>query len=491
MQAYIYLRRVRYTPLNWAGATAGTWGQYGAANGGPVIFAGVTGVSMTSMFGSLNSITSSMVQVASASINAAAALAPTGRRHAERRLMQLGPNINAAGQAIPSDTSASSEAAYYNETMAIQGAVAAAVGQAVGIPASSVLVAVTGHTVTGLLLVSGVSFNTYMTNPGISKNLTDSIGLFTIPTPGSVFLTAVYDATVPSNWNLSAPLLAAPPAGYSFSKPGVLVQYIVDGYDCADVGTSTWYSQQRVNGQALLCNDAGMAAAGADAVSVNTVSAAALKTPATKIGPVAVPGGLSILEVTIPPVANAAGPLVSAKVSVNMAAQAVSPSSINSLTSAPPLTGPVLQAAFDNALNSGLIQTAIQNAQIAYMQGTAAGRKLLQAGGVSALVTAPTNAQTARYIAAQLSITTGSDGSTTISAALQTPAPAASNCVSFSGSSLQAYFGTSIAFIVAFGLLLAVVVLHALRMTPRAVAPAMNTKWTEGKAADIVHPQPL
>ena len=491
MQAYIYLRRVRYTPLDWAGASAGTWGQYGG-----VVYDGVTSVSMTALHGSLNAVTSSMVSVASASINAAAALpAAAGRRHSMRKLAQVGPSLNAAGQAIPSDTSASSEQSYYLETLSIQAAVSKAVGQAVGIPASSVIVSVTGHSVTGLLLLSGVSYATYTSNPGVAKNLTDSIGIWTIPMPGDVFFSAVYDATVPANWNLSAPLLAAPPPGYNYNTPGVLINYIVDGYECQDPGVVTWYNNQVVNGNALACNDAGMAAAGSDSVTINTMSAKLLNIPSTRIGPLAVPGGLSIMEVTVPPVATAAGPLVSAKVAVAMVAPAISPAALQATTGAPPLTGLVLQAAFDNALNSNLIQIAIENAEIAYMQNVSGGRRLLQSAP-STVVTAPTNAQTARFVTAQLTLTGGGTCSGTMSAPASSEA-AHPNILSFNGSSLQAYYGTMIAFIVAFALqsvvLIVVLYRNAVRGlvgVERLAAVPSGSKWTERtNAMTTVHPE--
>jgi len=334
--ANVYVRRIRYTPLNWPGTTTS------------VIQDALTLPSMASKYGPLSNPASGSLQMSTPTMVAAAS---SGRRH----LLQLGgsgPQISSATGNILSDptNAAPPLVGYQAELARVSNITAAVVSQAIpGVSANMVATSITGHVIAATLYVSGIAFSQW--TPAVQQALVTGLAAVVVPDQDNVFITSFADASLPASWTAAN---TAPPTGSPGpNTAGVLVSYMVDGYSC------TALAQLQ---PAAICSDAGFALATADSIALNNVgpssSAATAITallPAAKITDVS--GGNGYPQIA-----------ASVSVSINVFYTNINGSSVTPTS--------IIEASFDSMLNSGMLA------------------QLLAAQGI--FVASPTNAQTAR-----------------------------------------------------------------------------------------------
>ena len=233
--AQVYVRRIRYTPLDDAGT---------------VIQSALSCTSMAACFGNMANNAAGMLQLSSPSMAAAGAVAG-------RKLLQVGPLLNSAGNVLSTPTAAAIMTPYLTELQTVSNATQYIVAAVLpGVLPSQVTVSITGHTISGTAYVSGFPFSAWTASvqAAFVKGLADDV----VPTPDQVYVTNAADASQAISWqsNLTGPSYATMPAGAS----GVLVSYTVDGYQCDPAATTP-------------CLDAGFTIANGDANVLNNINA--------------------------------------------------------------------------------------------------------------------------------------------------------------------------------------------------------------------------
>ena len=233
--AQVYVRRIRYTPLDDAGS---------------VVQNALSCTSMAACFGNLANNAAGMLQLSSANMPA------TGRR----KLQQVGPTLDLNGNVLSTPTAAAVMTPYLTELQTVSNATQYIVAAVLpGVLPSQVTVSITGHTISGTAYVSGFPFSAWTASvqAAFVKGLADDV----VPTPDQVYVTNAADASQAISWqsNLTGPSYATMPAGAS----GVLVSYTVDGYQCDPAATTP-------------CLDAGFTIANGDANVLNNINATSL-----------------------------------------------------------------------------------------------------------------------------------------------------------------------------------------------------------------------
>ena len=377
--ANIYLRRIRYQPLDPAGQ---------------VISDALRCPSMLACYGPLAQNAAGMMQLANPSINAATSAA--GRR----RLQQgLGATLSTNGSQLAPSVGPTVTSPYLTELTNITAVAQRVVASTIpGILPGQVMISIVGHTISGVIRVTGMSFSSW--NTTVQSAFVIGLSQDVVPDATNVFINNVLDASVQSNWPL---VTTQVPTSYT---PGVLLQYNIDGYQCnatAPPGS---------------CNDAGWSIANGDVSVLNNIGPANFASAA-----VSTYFPYAVLADASPGTPGASGlPSIAATIGVG----------INVFSGPNTIASALLEAQFDSALNTGLISNA------------------LAAAGIGSAM-APTNVQTAR--ATRMADNAG--GCPVI-----TPVPNILSCPALA-SKEQTYKAISIAFIVAFGVLMIGIVVGA------------------------------
>jgi len=330
--AQVYVRRIRYTPLDMAGTA---------------VTNAMACTSMAACFGNLANNAAGMLQLSSA------AMVPAGRR---RQLLQVGPTLNGAGAVLANPTAAAVMTPYLTELQTVSNATQYIVASVLpGVLPSQVMVSITGHTVSGTAFIGGFPFSAW--SAGAQAAFVSGLAIDVVPTPDLVFVTNAQDASLAASWQNGA-------TGPGSSKPvgamGALVSYTVDGYACSSTSTTP-------------CNDGGFSVASSDAALLNNIGPT--NKVMTSLAAVLPTYALTITDVSPGSNMNPDWPQISAVVGVGINIFSSSNSSTPSASGGSPTD--VIEAMFDSALNSGIIGAALAAANI----GTAS---------------APTNVQTMR-----------------------------------------------------------------------------------------------
>ena len=316
--AQVYVRRIRYTPLDDAGS---------------VVQNALSCTSMAACFGNLANNAAGMLQLSSANMPA------TGRR----KLQQVGPTLDLNGNVLSTPTAAAVMTPYLTELQTVSNATQYIVAAVLpGVLPSQVTVSITGHTISGTAYVSGFPFSAWTASvqAAFVKGLADDV----VPTPDQVYVTNAADASLPISWQsgYTGSSYSTMPAG----ARGVLVSYAVDGYQCDPTATTP-------------CLDAGFSVANGDASNLNNINATsnvmtALRAVLSSYTP-------TIMDVSPGSPTNPDWPQISAVVGVGInifsSANGTAGNSTASATD-------VLEAMFDSAVNSGIISNALMAAGI-------------------------------------------------------------------------------------------------------------------------------
>ena len=409
--AQIYVRRVRYTRLDAAGLAQ----NYGASQ---VINDAFNCVSMAACYGPLSATAAGLIQVQAAS--------GSGTSAGRRRLMQGdGPVLDVNGNIMPISVGATPVNPYLTELAAYTNATQVVVaGVLPGILPNQVMVTITGHTISGTILISGNGVNFASWTSSVQSAFVNGLANDVVPTPDMVFVSNTYDASLGASW---AAIGTPPPSPLT---PGILVTYNVDGYVCPAVINVT-----------SPCLDAGYSVAAGDQAILDAIgpSSATYRTLRTALnGPTSFtvsdqsPCITAMSGISTCTSGGGGEPLIAVTVGVGI--DIITPPSTNGSNSdagsgsSGSLASDLLEALFDSALNSGIISTALTNAGI----GTA---------------NPPSNVQTARAVrASSVGIciaTTPTDASTAAAIAAAAAASASAN--------EKVYLGIMAAFIAAFG----------------------------------------
>ena len=324
--ANVYGRRIRYTPLDAAGLT---------------IKNALACTSMAACFGNLANNAAGMLQLST----------PTMAAAGRRRLQQLGPLLDANGNQLPAPAGPAASTPYLTELATVSNATQYIVANVLpGILPSQVMVTITGHTISGVAYVSGMSYSAW--TAGVQAAFVSGLAIDVIPTPDLVFVSNAADASVAANWAS----IVGPGTPMPANAAGVLVSYTVDGYTCDAVQTTA------------PCTDAGFSYAASDMNVLNNLGPSNAVTRGLQA---LLPGTIVITDVSPGSPSSPNYPVVAATVGVGINIFATVSNS-----SAPSPTD-VLEAMFDSALNSGIISNA------------------LAAAGIGS-ASAPNNVQTAR-----------------------------------------------------------------------------------------------
>ena len=328
--ANMYLRRIRYQPLDPFGV---------------VIQDALRCPSMLVCYGPLAQNAAGMMQLANPSINTATSAA--GRR----RLQQgLGATLSVNGSQMPPSMGPPVTSPYLTElaniTAVAQQVVAASIP---GVQPGQVMITIVGHTISGVIRVSGMPFAAW--NSTVQSSFVIGLAQDVVPDATNVFINNVLDASVQASW---PQVTTQVPTTYT---PGVLLQYNIDGYAC------------NATAPPGACVDAGWSVANKDVSVLNAIGPSNYAAAAvSSYFPYAVINDAS------PGIPGASGlPSILATIGVGI-----------NVFSGPVFGGPnntavtdLLEAQFDSALNTGLISAALAAAGIGSAQ-------------------APTNVQTAR-----------------------------------------------------------------------------------------------
>jgi len=268
-----------------------------------------------------------------------------------------------------------------------------------------VAVTISGHVVTGVVYVSGISYSQW--TPAVQAAFTKGLAADVVPDTDNVFITNLADASVAANWATNSPGTPVP-AG----ARGALVSYMIDGYSCLIAAVPS------------ACTDAGFSIALSDSAILNNVGAGS----ATAASVVSLLPSAAMTDVS----PGTGFPQISAAVNVGIN-QDWAPGLLAANATS---TTAIMQAAFDSAINSGVLAQNL--------------------AGLGVSVAAPTNAQTAR---AQKALDSASSCPTLSLTDLQAAfaAAAAGLATSSSNSALtNSYKSAMIAFVVLFGVSLVV-----------------------------------
>jgi len=355
--ANVYIRRIRYTRMDAAGMRGDYANSY-------VLQTAFNCASSVACHGSAFSAASGALQLS----QSAASIAAAGRR---RLAQSNAPVLSTNGTLLSPTVGPMPVSAYLSElasvTNATQGIVASVLP---GVLANQVVVTITSHTISGTVLVTGITFASWTS--AVQAAFINGLAMDVVPTPDQIFVSNAADASLLASWQ------AIPITPSGTLPSGILVSYTVDGYACP----ATYNASNP-------CLDAGYSLASGDVHVLNSVGSSSnvYAAVAQALSP---SSGLSMTDVSpcIPSVAQLSCmgsdgmPLIAATVGVGInvftpPSTTSASTTVSAAASAGSSSADMLEALFDSALNSGIISTALENAGI----GTAA---------------APSNVQTAR-----------------------------------------------------------------------------------------------
>jgi hypothetical protein len=315
--AQVYIRRVRYTPLDAAGM---------------VVKNALTCVSMAACFGNLANNAAGILQLSTPGMASA-----SGRR---RQLLQVGPTLDVNGAVLSTPTAAVVVTPYLQELQSVSNATQFIVASVLpGVLPSQVMVTITGHTISGIIYATGFSYAQWSATAQAAfvRGLADDV----LPTPDQVYVSSVLDASLPVSWASVVGASSPMPSGSS----GALISYTVDGYTCAAVVPSSTTAP---------CVDAGFTLASTDVAVLNSLGASSAVTRALS----ALLPAVTLSDVSAGTPAEPNWPTIAATVGVG----------INIFSSANATAGPaptdLVEAMFDSALSSGIISAALSAAGI-------------------------------------------------------------------------------------------------------------------------------
>jgi hypothetical protein len=336
-----------------------------------------------------------------------------------------GPQLDLNGSVLPPSSNPAPVNPYLLELASDTNATQYVVAKVLpSILPSQVMVTITGHTISGTLLISGTGITFASWNSIMQSAFVNGLASDVVPTPDMCFVSNAQDASLAVSWiNIGNAVPNSLPQG-------ILVTYNVDGYACPPVLNAT-----------NPCLDAGYSVASSDQMVLNALNAQS-QTGQAVLGALG-PGtwnGYTITDVSpciqiglTSSCNNGDGePLIAVTVGVGIDI-ITSPNTSSTGTNAGAgssgsLASDLVEALFDSALNSGIISAALTAAHI---------------GSASP----PSNVQTARAVRAS---NAGVCVATTTNDAASAAAIAAAAAAT-SAANEKVYLAVMVAFIAAFG----------------------------------------